>query len=84
MEPTHISIIVGVLAFTLTSAIQLFMAARWSGRIGANIEELIGAIGKLERSIEKLFDRTTEHGNRIAVLETRHQREERERVSRHG
>jgi len=84
MEPSSVSIIIGAAAFTLTSAIQLFMAARWSGRIGANIHELINAIGKLESSIEKLFDRTSEHGTRIAVLETRHQREERERVSRHG
>lgn len=84
MEASHVSIILGVCVFTLTSAIQLFMAAKWSGRIGANIEELIGAIGKLEHSIEKLFDRTTEHGNRIAILETRQQREERERAARHG
>jgi len=81
MEPSTISIIIATIALTLTSAIQLFMAARWSGRIGANIQALIDAIGELRKSMDKLFDRTDNHHTRLAILETKH--EERERV-RHG
>jgi predicted PurR-regulated permease PerM len=70
LEPSHIGIAVAVMGFLMALVVHIVLVAKAWGSFKTIIEKLEDGAEKLEGLIERLFQRTEEHGNRLTSLET--------------
>jgi predicted PurR-regulated permease PerM len=79
IEPAYIGMAVAVMGFLMALVVHIVLVAKAWGSFKTIIEKLEDGAEKLEGLIERLFQRTEEHGNRLTSLET-----EREFARRKG
>jgi predicted PurR-regulated permease PerM len=69
ITPQTIGVIVAVCGFLLAMMVHIAMVARAWGSFRTIIDQLSKSLAKMEELVEKLFDRSEGHGDRIARLE---------------
>jgi len=73
MTPATIGIIVAVAGFTIALLVHIVMIAKAWGSFNTIIGQLSRGAEKLENLVERLFEKTEDHGNRLTSLEVQRQ-----------
>lgn len=79
IELSHIGIAVAVMGFLMALVVHIVLVAKAWGSLKTITEKAECGLEKLEGLIERLFQRTEEHGNRLTALEVKQQSTDKQR-----